>query len=192
VCRLLILLVTILATSLLLCVCIALIAIILSDLTDFLSVTYYIFLTQVGVHSPSGAICPWASCVHIRQCTLTTISCNILKPQIKGILGYTVHIWYYPVVRRLFLWCPVVRYRSVYFIKAQCEINYVNAHVAITMRWSFSHEKHWDGGVSLSLLFKSLEVLGKVRISIIVYSEAFHNVFKHWPRPLYKSLKIGL
>jgi len=70
--------------SLLLCVCIVLVAMLFSDLTDFLSVTYILVVTQAGVHclicthSPSGAERLQASCIHIRQCTpacVTTITC---------------------------------------------------------------------------------------------------------------------
>jgi len=71
-----------LGCSLLLCVCIALVAMPFSDLTDFLKCNILV-VTQAGLHwlicmhSPLGAACPQASCVHIRQCTpacVTTIT----------------------------------------------------------------------------------------------------------------------
>jgi len=42
----------------------------------------------------------------------------------KEFLG--IHIWLLPCGQGIILWCPVVRYCSVYFIKAQCKIDYGN------------------------------------------------------------------
>ena len=37
---------------------------------DILVITQALVLFLIYMHSPSGAVCPWASCVYIKQSTL--------------------------------------------------------------------------------------------------------------------------